>query len=502
MSDKKKKLSSIELGAINSDLIQKHGEGASQILQAFKGKRFDSSGKDLGHQGRSLDEISKYKLNENPVYKENNIKQQAGFSAELIHESRTNKEAILNNSDVRMRTTDGVGDTNNQRYDHELFVDGKKIPNSGTQMKIYSDPKNLVNEFKNGKFEKYLDSPINVPPEQLETIKELARKNREEYLKEAQRCRDNGKIDEYNKYLKQADNMKKLEDKVQESKVTLNEARDARLNPKVFTSKEILKDSNKAGLQAAKGAALLSAGISIAQNTYSFLNGDKDLDEACCDVGKDVAISGASAYFIAGGGTALKAFMHSSKREIVRKVGTTNAPGMIVVAAIEIGKSLKKYASGEIDEIELLHEFGEKGTGMIGSSYGAALGTAVFPGVGTVIGGMIGYTVSGIFYKEAVKALNSKNISKERREVIEKFCNEAISKMQEYKFYLISENNKILEDRDLIITELEQAIYSDDSVLLGKTINNLGASYGYKLQFESFEEFDNFMNDDNTKIIL
>ncbi len=104
MSTKKDKSTTakdVGLGLMQDGLVQKHGEGASQIVQAYKGVRYDSAGNDIGHQGRNLKDISNYKVNDN--HADANIKQQAGFSGELVKEARDNQEAILKGDTTRTR---------------------------------------------------------------------------------------------------------------------------------------------------------------------------------------------------------------------------------------------------------------------------------------------------------------------------------------------------------------------------------------------------------------
>ncbi|MGL4866247.1 MAG: hypothetical protein ACRC4T_24410, partial [Cetobacterium sp.] len=218
MKKKEKKLSASEIGAINNELIQKYGEGASQIIQALKGKRYDTFGNDLNHLGRSLKRINKYKINED--YRETNIKQQAGFSAELIKEARDNKENIINGEAVRTKTTDGIGQTNNPKYDH-IKVDktGKVILNSESQMKIYGSSEELVSKLAGKKWEKYLDSQIDVPTEQVEEIRKIAKEKAKIFREEANKAKNNGNIEIYNKKINQAESMDKIEKNVRDSGV-------------------------------------------------------------------------------------------------------------------------------------------------------------------------------------------------------------------------------------------------------------------------------------------
>ena len=179
--DKKSTIKDIGIGFAQEQLIQKHGEGASQIIQAYKGVRFDTNGKDVGHQGRNLKEISNYKINEQ--YAETNYKQQAGFSGELIKEARDNRRAILEGDKSRTRTSDGLGNTNDQLYDHlKIDGNGQVIEDSGSQMKMkgaYYTPEEIQKSSQkvveqmasDKKWEKYQESYMDLPHEQAEIAK-------------------------------------------------------------------------------------------------------------------------------------------------------------------------------------------------------------------------------------------------------------------------------------------------------------------------------------------
>lgn len=122
------------IGLAQGEIVQRHGEASSQILQAYKGIRVDHNGHLEDFHGRDLKQISDYKLGDNPDVSR---KQQSGFSAELIKESRDNKQAIINGESNRTRTTDGIGKTNDTQYDHVIVDEtGNVQEGSGSQMKF------------------------------------------------------------------------------------------------------------------------------------------------------------------------------------------------------------------------------------------------------------------------------------------------------------------------------------------------------------------------------
>lgn len=514
---KNKIVNATTIGMAQNELIQKNGEAASQMIQAYKGVRIDSQGKDLGHAGRSLKKISNYKINSK--YRTQNIKQQSGFSAEVIKEARDNKEAIKAGDFNRTRTTDGIGMGNHQQYDH-VIVDGSGniIEGTGTQMKSLGIDKKgrvtVVDKIANdSKWEKY-DGYIDIPENQYDQAIKEAEDKASELRSQANNLREKGNFEKAKEIEDKADRYENSKKKIRKSNVKEKEAIEARLNPKGFTAKEVLIDSHEAGLEAAKGAVILSGSISCAQNLYSVIYEGKSIDEAINDVSKTTLKSSGVAYVIGTTGTGIKAIMHSSKNEITRRLGITNAPAMIATGTIEVSKSIKKYAKGEIDEVELLEELGEKGTGMVAAGFGTAVGTAagtlILPGVGSVVGGFVGsmvaYTISGVLYKETLEVLKSAKISEERRKVIEKISQGSIKEMKKYQQALTEYANLEYARREDSIDAFFKGIYQsilDNNVnSFFENINGIGKEFGVDIEFETFEEFDEAMNNDDFILIL
>lgn len=518
MSENKKKkkiLNGTVIGVAQREITQRHGEAASQMIQALKGVRYDSKGGEIIHKGRSLEQISKYKVNPNNEY--SNLKQQAGFSAELIKEARDNKKAILNNNSIRTRTTDGIGETNHQKFDH-LKVDenNKAIDDTGSQMKfngkyntteeIKKSSKEIVNKMIGEKWEKYENNPLDVPSEQFEHAQKYATKQAKELKESAVKYREKGDFEKAKLLEDKAEKYEKAKENLRDSGVKSKEAMEGRVNPNKFVAKEVIRDSHNAGIEAAKGTLIFSGAVSSAQNIYSVIWEDKPIDEAISDVTITAGKSSVMAYSVSTVGTAIKSMMHTSKNSVTRALGKTNAPAMMATATIEIGKSLHKYSKGEIDEEELLEELGEKGTGMIAASYGSALGTVVLPGVGTIIGGMIGYTISSLLYNESLNTLKNARISEERRKVIEKINEESIKQIKIYKEEIktSSEENYLRREALFgnIFNNIDSCILNNDINQLFNNMNILGEELGVSLQFKTFNEFDEFMNDDETELLL
>lgn len=190
---------------------------------------------------------------------------------------------------------------------------------------------------------------------------------------------------------------------------------------KLATAKYVAQTAYMSGIENAKSAAVIAGSISVAQNVVSVIRHDKEFEEAAIDIGKDMIAGPTIAYIIGYSDTAIRGFMSSSKDSVFVNLSKTNVPAMIATTTLQVGKSLIRYANGEIDSIQLVEELGEKGTGMMVASMGAAIGTMVFPGIGTVIGSMVGYMTSSTIYGACMQVLSEERISAERRVKIKNF---------------------------------------------------------------------------------
>ena len=521
----------IIMGAALESDVQLHGEAASQMVQAYNGVRVDSKGRDLNHKGRSLKAINKYKVASNPKVAETNIRQQTGFSAELIHEAKSNKEAILAGDPKRVRTTDGIGQTNHQQYDH-ITVDGnnKPIKGSGTQMKFLKSEANaedangfkVINNLANDQSWDRYDGDILIPKGEAEKARLYAKKQAEKLRKQAERLKKDGKAELAKQKELKAERFEKAGKRVKDAKVTYDEAKEARLNPKRYVAKEVLADSHIAGKEAAKGAIGTAALLSTVSNTVALARGDKNLDEAMKDLATDVAVSGASGYLVGTSGSALKAVMHASENQLVRDA--SRAAGEIVGAGVAIVSSLKRYAEGKIDSVELVEELGEKGVGALTVSYtaaagtgvGAAIGSFILPGPGTAIGGfiggyiggMIGYTFSSFVYHGILDTLKNEKIARERRMYLEELCDGMIRANTLYQIELqeFAERDAAMRKTKVqdIFNRLDNSILDNNLCDYTQAINDMGKFFGADLQFKTPKEFYNYMDttDPNEPLVI
>lgn len=438
----------IAIASSQIELTQRYGRAASQFLTGLRGID-NETGKTFD---RSLLGISEGKLN--PEWIEQNIKQQAGYSAEVKAVSIRNAKAIIKGkSSVTLRSEDMPGYGKNHKVvDLVEITDGKAIT---SQMKFVSNQEKLLKKIACGKgggktdMSRYLEvDKLEVPSEQVENMKAICREESKRLAQESKRAREMGKIQIADQKMQESKNYNKLENKISDSGLTTEEANKARLNPTLETAKDITKTSHSAGLEGLKFGVAIGGVISTINNSIAVISGDKELSDAIFDTGKDTLASGAVGYASAFTGTTIKSFMVQSSHQVVRNLSKTNLPAMIVSACLAAGTSIKHYAEGKIDEAKLAQEVGLTTSGMLSASMFTLIGQVAMPipVLGGLIGGMVGYALTNTFYQSFFDVLKEAKLSKERREIIEMNCAAAKIMANEYRLkinYLF--DNKITQ---------------------------------------------------------
>lgn len=403
--------------AVNAEMLDRYGEAATQYKIAYDGVD-NSIGKQF-HQG--LKSISKGKIN--PEYANQNINQQAGYSAEVLDTADQNAEYIKNGSSKRASRTDDAGSVNDMKHD-QITLDefGNVVDGSGVQIKFLKDSDSFVKKVSGKEYaEHYPDGKFKVPKDQYNDIKN-------KLDNEIQALENQINLSEDK--LRKLEYLKKVRQNLQKSSVAKNESIFARKHPKAATVQRIAKTSVEAGAKAAAGGAIAGGGISIVQNISAILSGDKDGAEAAADVAKDTVKAGAESFVQGTGSTALASVMRNSGSAIVRKLGQANAPTYIVQSAVTVGKMLVKYCNGEITGEQFFAETGKSAATLAVAAKGAVVGQALIPipGAGAIVGSLVSTLLCNTLFDFAEK-MNTTN-----REIME-FTEQIKQETQRLKAY-------------------------------------------------------------------
>ena len=504
--NKKKSLLNAAIVGGTYETTQKYGDAVKQHFVAYSG-RDNETGINLV---KSLKDIAEGKIN--PDYEFQNISQQSGFAAEVKEVARSNAEAIINGDSTRKIRTDDLGRVNDQLYD-TLMVDknGNIIDGTGEQIKFLGsskdDPKGLGNakrafdKLSSKEFKKYLDNDakIVVPPEQYQGILQEADAEINKLSSQLDKLKNSGKTEELTKIENRIKDLKKLKENLKKASLTTDEAREARLNPKLSTVKDVLKLSHRAGLDAAQTASLIGGSVSIVKNITAVFKNEKNTGEAVRDIALDTGKAGALGYGTGFAGSIIKGAMQNSESTYIRALSKTNIAGTTINIAITSAKILSNYFNGKIDGVQCLEMLGQEGVGMVASAMFATIGQVAIPipVVGGLIGGMIGYALSSASYGLILGALKEKELSHKERIYIESVCAEHIKMIHEYRLEIEKIINQYLSNKLEVFNEsfkgIKNALEIGDVDLFIENTNKITKNFGGKPVFSNMDEFDEIM---------
>ncbi len=222
-----------------------------------------------------LEEISKRKIN--PNYINQNINQQAGYSAEIKEQARVNAHNILAGKRERLHQYDDLSSEKKPQVkklfpnyatpskNHELVdyvgVDEKEnvIPGTLTQSKFVGrNGEECFEKLLSKDYEKYLENSvkINVSKDSFRDIQKADILERR-----LQKC-------------------KTIKAHTRPASITKAEAIEARLNPKLSAAKDVTNLSHQAGMNAMPTDALIGGGVSLVTNVWECVVNGKDPKKA------------------------------------------------------------------------------------------------------------------------------------------------------------------------------------------------------------------------------
>lgn len=407
------------------------------IYEAYDGIKNMYDGIPLEPEGKTvgLKEISEYTIN--PEYREQCINQHAGFSAEVISTTKENLIASQENTGVTTYRTDDLaagvapedyGYKRNDPYvDKVRIKDGQVVETVQTKF-VGKDGADCLSKLASKKYDKYFEEgkvdKIEIPQEHYDQIKNegLIDKRIDKLSKQLERVTEEGNTEAQANIESQIEKYKLIDEKIERSTVSKDEARYATEYPERYTTKttgiykEMLKVSEKQAEKAGLTAAGITLAISTVDNYVDVMNGEKTVEQAFVDVAKQTGTAGLIGYGTGFVSTSVSIMMSQSSHQLLREtLGNANVVGAVVSFGIESYDEINDFATGVIDANELAYDLGENAVGIggsiIGSSIaGATVGSIGGP-VGTVLGfgaglagGMVGYAVTTELYQTAVEA--------------------------------------------------------------------------------------------------
>lgn len=259
-----------------------------------------------------------------------------------------------------------------------------------------------------------------------------------------------------------------------------------------------------AGLYSGAAATLLGGGVETARGLYALSKGEKSFGEMASSVTVTSAKSFAAGFAT---GAVSKGVAHGLRGLGLGGAVKANAHVAIGAGIVKSSRAFIRYLNNEIEQEEMLGEVSETAiTGTYAFYYGA-LGQALIPipVVGAMIGSMAGYLAGSLLYQSGLISLGAApevEAARERRKHIEAICLEALPRMQSERATLTAIVNEHFALREELFTKAFAQI--DSSILQwdpnGFTVSlvTICDAFGSSLPFKSFEEFDEFMENEET----
>ena len=387
-----------------------------------------------------------------PDYVETNIKQQAGFSAEVKSAARQDAERIIHGEDgIKTIRTDNmrpqsdgkgnnIGGKNEQLYDlAEIDEYGNYIRGTGRQLKyVGGNPKECTNKLLSKGYDKYrnADVEIEVPSDFFDGVQSDLQNRAAKCRESIARAEANGNTELAAKQRAQLERIEKTSSKVKRGKLTNDEALEARKHSVISTAKDAGKIAHQAGVEGAKFGGAFAGAMSGVYNIKALIDGEKSLDETLIDTALDTG-KGALTGYVVSGGTALagKTIQNVLGKFSTQLVADASLPGKIITAVMITGKSLGKYLNGEISTSECLLEIGENGLNVATAGYGAMVGQAVIPipVVGAAVGAAVATILTSSLYQNLINSLNNDLLEHEERVRIQAECKVAAEEARKFR---------------------------------------------------------------------
>lgn len=506
---KHEKLLQKALEGAAAERVSRFGNAVKQHIVAYTGKDHEA-GKDLV---KGLKKISESKVN--PDYESQNIKQQAGFAAEVKGVARKNADAIIEGSDHRFIRTDDLGRVNDQILDIvELDVLGQEVIGQGAQMKyVGGNPEELLAKLRSAKYRKYLDADalLDIPDDYFDALSGdngIISQKIAKLQEEIDTLQEKGNSDALAKKQAQMKDLKKIQKNIRKGGLTSEEAIEARLHPKRSTVKDVGALAHRAGIAQAKTGAVIAGSVSIVRNVVACMKGEIEPKDAAAAVAKDTGTGAALSYATAFTGAVVKGSMQNASSAYIRSLSKTNLASGLVTTSMDIGKTMSRYIRGELTGVQCVEQLGEQGVGELGAAMYASIAVASVSGSGTVALGVIagiagstlGYAAAVTVYQELATSLKEYELAKEQRIQVEQECAEAVQMIRQYRQEMNLAVEQYLTAHLDVISSGFQAM--DKSIMAGDTSGVLAGNaaiqevLGYKVQFHTQDEFDNLMLSD------
>lgn len=405
-----------------------------------------------------------------------------------------------------------------------LFADGQKVIDPYTGEPLVLTKKEAMSLY--GKdWAKHLAESDHVKPlEQIfedtknnvwnttNDIKDAA--NSSDNIRVASRKFNNPKRSRTNKqYVEDEEYLKnkgvKLTEKGKQQAIKDGEIAEQSINSQLRKSavRNVLNTGHQAGKLGAQNAGVTALTVSSIMNVVSVIKGEKSGEEALTDTIKAGGKAAVSGYAMGGGLTIASHSLSNSSSQFIQGLVKSNVPGKVITAVIVTGDTLRKWGEGEITTQECLIELGDKGLNLATMGYATTVGQALIPIpiVGGAVGALVGSLLTSNLYNNLINDLQTKQLEHEERMKIIAECHRAAEQTKVFRIelekYLEEYFQEYKECFDTAVSTMRFAYATEDADGIIASANQITRKLGGQIQFETVNDFKNFLDDDSDDFI-
>lgn len=329
-----------------------------------------------------------------------------------------------------------------------------------------------------------------VPDEKAGRVRELASKRAETGSLKAEEYKDTAK--NVTGQLKSG--------RVSSEGTSYRESLWAAKNPKLYATmteaKYVAREASITGVNAALASSIVSGLVSGVKYGIQAHRDEITVEEAIALTAKDAGKSGLRGGLTGAGSTIIR---YGATKVGIKALDKSNLAVGLAAGTIDVGVSIYRLAKGEITPEEASEQIGQTGSCTAYSLYTGAAAGAVFGPIGAVAGSIIGYLVTASVYQSAIAIFKEARLTEAEAERTIAICQRVCQAMAEQRaeferLFKASFEMRCAEFENCFIA-IETALAIDNPELATQSLSNFAALFGKKLQFETFEEFDDFMLD-------
>jgi hypothetical protein len=465
----------------------------------------------------ALEKIAASKINPDPVHAGNNYHQQAGYSAEVKSVARTNADAIVMGKQRRVARTDDLGMVNHPVYDQvDIDANGSPLRASdgsfmhGAQLKVHKNIEGYSDLYGTN-FEKYRSAKLSVPSDQIADIRADWNKRLLDLEEQRAALQKLDKPDVLKAKDAEIERLRNAEARLQDSGVSTRDSMEARKNPILSTTKDVLRLSHKAGLEGAKSGVVFGGGFSAIRNLIAVGRGRKKGGEALAEVASDTGMAALTSYATSATASAMGGALKSTSSQVCQNLAKGSGPAAVLQVGVIISTHVVHLVGGRITHEQFIQGVSREGatlaSSLTGANLGAVLGTMVMPGVGTLVGGVVGGMIAslmcGVVYSELQKSLALTELSRERRKAIEQVCRGLVEQERLYRSQIVEVFDEFYAGKEAEINtgfgSIAIAMQCGESIEPG--LRRIGGALGFELQFASDEDFSQHLKSGEALIL-